>query len=498
MSSHRFALPVLAIVIGTRGAPVSAQSKFWSGLRAGPHPVGFQVLDTVDVTRSFASATGAMVPRPMRLYVWYPAEPNAAGRLLSWGDIVDESYPLHPPAEDPRGFARRLYGSEIAAADSATAVVQADSIGKLPMLARRGARAAAGRFPVVLLTPAWPGGFLVAAELLASHGFVVIGSAERSGGTVEALENTPNLASIDAEVEDLEFTLGAVRGWRNADAARVGVMGFSTGSLSAIAFSFRSMVPAAVVSVEGWEGTEAGIPIISGYRHFEPARFTAAFARIGTSVESPSPAFRRTTAFFDSIRYARRWRIDFDSASHGDFQGLSLKSRPVFRGANEYLLAFFRAFLGTTRGAEWLPTSQPAGSTVQAFPTATAVLNRDAFFRLVETDPAKALALFRESKQRDPGAPVPFTESSLSRLANLTRDRRPSDAVIINEIVTIGYPGSARPFVRLSDGYWSLGRLDAAREAARQALARIDRDSALTAELRDALRVRMQARATSP
>ncbi len=493
MMSRHLAAFAIVLAIGPLALPVDAQSAFWSGLRAGPHPVGFRLLDTVDVTRSFPSAAGAMAPRPVRLYVWYPALPGATGPRVTWGEIIRENYPLHSPPEDPQGFVRRQY----VRADSAIATARLDSLGTLPMLARRGARAATGPFPVVLLTPAWPGGFLVAAELLASHGFVVIGTAQRSGGTVEALENTPNLTSIDAEVEDLEFTLGAARSWRNADAAKVGVMGFSSGSLSAIAFTFRSRVPSAVISVEGWEGAEAGVPIITGYRHFEPARFTAAFVRIGTAVESPSPAFRKTTAFFDSIRFAPRWRVEVDSALHGDFQGLSLQSREVFKRTNQYVLAFFRANLGTTPSSAWPPTPRTTGITVQTFPMAAADPGREEFFRLAETRPGEALATLRRLRQRDAEAAPPFTEGSLNRLANSTRDRRPSDAAIINEIVTLGYPASARAFARLSDAYWGLGRLDEARVAARQALDRIDRDSALGAEQRDALRTRMQTRATS-
>ena len=96
-----------------------------------------------------------------------------------------------------------------------------------------------------------------------------------------------------------------------------------------------------------------------------------------------------------------------------------------------------------------------------------------------------------------PSASVaPFAEGSLSRLANLTRDRRPADAVTLYEIVTLGYPASARATARLSDAYWNTGRREESRVAARRALDLIDRDAAVPADQRDALRARMQTRAT--
>jgi dienelactone hydrolase len=496
MSSRSVAARVaLAATLLVSATSAAAQSTFWGSLRAGPHAIGFRVLDTIDVTRSFPSPTGTMEPRPMRLYVWYPARPGSTPRV-TWGEISVESDPFSPPPADPNAFARRTYGLEMHAADTAGANARADSMAALPMAARWRARAAAGRFPIVLLTPGLPGAFAVAAELLASHGFVVVGMAERAHGTLASRDHTPNDASMEAEVEDLEFCLGAARGWQSVDARRVGVMGFSTGSLSALAFTFRSRIPSAVVALEGWEGWEPGRKIIEAYRHYDPASFRAPYLLVGKAGDEVAPAFRKTSAFFDSVRSAPRWRVAFDSATHGDFVGLSVENRRTFVRSNEYVLAFFRAQLGVTRPVEWLPAPQEVGIRVESFPTSAPTPGREEFFRLAESEPPAALAKLRELKQRDSAYVAPFTEASLSRLANLARERRPADAALLYEIVTLGYPASARASARLSDAYWNVGRREEAQTIARRVLELLDRDAAVSAEQREALRTRMQARVT--
>ncbi|MCK7481371.1 MAG: hypothetical protein M0C28_32430 [Candidatus Moduliflexus flocculans] len=60
-------------------------------LPAGPFTPGFRLIETSDATRSFPSDDGrGSGPRPMRIYVWYPAAPtseraDAARRLRPYG-----------------------------------------------------------------------------------------------------------------------------------------------------------------------------------------------------------------------------------------------------------------------------------------------------------------------------------------------------------------------------------------------------------------------------
>ncbi len=440
----------------------------------------------------------------MRLYVWYPALRGSTSRHVTWGEIVDETKPLHAAPNDAKAYARQVFqllnADEFRGTDSSSRAARVDSISRVSMASRWRATAAPGRYPVVLLTPGSPGGFMVAAELLASHGFVVISLAQRNHGTIESMDFTPNAANIDAEVRDMEFALGAARGWRNTDAGRVGVVGFSTGSLSALAFAFHSRVPSAVISIEGWEGTDAGVPIMRAYRHYDALGFKAPYLLIGKQAEDAAP-FQKTLSFLDSLRAAPRWRVLFDSATHGDFLGLSRSNRKIFRQTNETVLSFFKAQLAsssqpnedTNQNVHWEPPGK-VNIRAQAFSRTTALAGREEFFRLAETNAVKALEMLRTARERDANAPAPFAESSLNRLANLTRDRRPEEALIINEIVALGFPESARAHARLSDAYWNARQLENARTAARRALLLLDRDAAVPADQRATLRTRLEGR----
>jgi hypothetical protein len=165
----------------------------------------------------------------------------------------------------------------------------------------------------------------------------------------------PNIA---VEADDLEFALGAARGWPFADAAKAGAIGFSSSTLGLLFLAFQSRAISAIVALEGWEGRSAGVDIVRAHPRFDPVTFRAAYLLMGKPVED-APPFNESSVFLDSIRMAPRWRITFDGASHGDFLFFPAAPRSrAFVRSNEYTLAFLRAQL-QTGAASWLPTPEP-------------------------------------------------------------------------------------------------------------------------------------------
>lgn len=352
------------------GLPLAlrAQAPSWEGLSPGAHAAGFRIVDTVDVTRSFPTAAGTMGPRPMRLYVWYPAVQSASVRRVIWSELAAEAWAFLPAPADPVGQARRAL---ISRASDQAAIARADSLLARRLNAGWNAPHARGQFPVILIPPGTPTECSISAEFLASHGFVVIGMGRRDRWTVQPAGRRTTLAGIDVEASDLEFALGAARGWRFADASRVGVMGFSASTLSTLSFAFRSRAVDAVVSLEGWEGTVAGEALIRTDPHYDPVAFRAAYLLMGKASDEAAP-FQKTSAFLDSMRHAPRWRIAFDSTGHGDFLFFPALPRPrTFARSNEYALSFFQAQLGTDQPRAWNLPNARDGVVVTSYPGAS-------------------------------------------------------------------------------------------------------------------------------
>jgi hypothetical protein len=92
---------------------------------------------------------------------------------------------------------------------------------------------------------------------------------------------------------------------------------------------------------------------------------------------------------------------------------------------------------------------------------------------------------------------VPFTESSLSRLALLTSSRRPAEAARIYGIVVRAFPGSVGASVGLSDALAAAGRMSESRLAAERALRIIEADSTMRPEQRASARRRLEGRLTA-
>lgn len=97
MHDHRIALLLLIVAVLAFGAaPATAGdgSPLWGQLEPGPYAVGFRQIERSDHSRLHrlpVDMTGTAVAgersRPLRISVWYPAEPGA-GAPLTLGDYI--------------------------------------------------------------------------------------------------------------------------------------------------------------------------------------------------------------------------------------------------------------------------------------------------------------------------------------------------------------------------------------------------------------------------
>lgn len=168
------ALLCCASIAATNGSPL-----LWGDLQPGGYKVGFRVLYKHDPSRKWMQSKGTSTDsgRPIRISMWYPARFTKEISTMQYGDYFHyesdgnfrdvnkdlEKYDRSSWLEDLNEVSP--HGTEIFAKLCST-----------PVAAARNARAASGRFPLVL----YAGGLgsradanVELGEYLASHGYIM-------------------------------------------------------------------------------------------------------------------------------------------------------------------------------------------------------------------------------------------------------------------------------------------------------------------------------------
>jgi hypothetical protein len=183
---------VMLFALLSHPAITMTQPRESQGLEPGAHPVGFRLFAEQHRSRSVAANKGTvMYPRPIRVYVWYPA--TAGGKPMAFGRyalLADEDVWPSEISGGARDVLRFSRGPLARSRDpSAFAALL-----KRPMRAAENAKPAAGRFPLIAIGQGLyyesPIVFAALAEFLAGRGFVVV-SVPLVGTTSPLVRLTP-------------------------------------------------------------------------------------------------------------------------------------------------------------------------------------------------------------------------------------------------------------------------------------------------------------------
>lgn len=120
-----------------------------------------------------------------------------------------------------------------------------------PLWAIRDAKAAKGRYPVLIYAPSdssapWENADL--CEYLASYGYIVIASPSIGASTRDM---TDDLDGIDAQARDISFLITYATTLPDADLSRVGVLSWSWGGISSLFAAARDSRIDVLVSMDG-------------------------------------------------------------------------------------------------------------------------------------------------------------------------------------------------------------------------------------------------------
>lgn len=438
-------------LLGTDSA--FGQSRISFTLPFGPYAVGFRDLQLFDSTRAVVGSDSAgertkWRPRPVQVSMWYPAhnEPGATPmryREYVWLSSAPMTFAANSPAAraaTEQGYLNRfLLLTDRPPGWRPARVAQLDSARQrefdAPTRAFRGARAAAGPFPLLIYAPGMGGTSFendVLLEYLASHGYVVLASPSWGAGATMGIDRL----SMEAQTRDIEFLAAYGRGLPGTAGRPVGVVGHSWGGLTNVIAAGRNAVVDAVVSLDGsvryfWSRDFVRSELLAAAPYTAPSLF------LNQGANKDYDFFLRQGAdthfvYFDSLRYAPAWTISMDGIDHQNFvasfnrfsgqQRLNFVSdTAVANRAYEDVALIVRSFLDAhlkSSGTDWSPprASAPSRSayTIQAKPALRPLPSVASFVAAARSNGglARAPAYLDVVRATNPAYTIPLSELS--------------------------------------------------------------------------------------
>jgi len=212
------ALPFLTgLLWGGLALPVASAQEEGNPLQPGPHAVGFQSYVLLDTERTYRTAWDDgdtygrhEMPRPILVNLWYPALQDNAPAPMPYEQyfaLAPEQQFLTAWARSLAQYAADVVSSETLALDRKDFDINAKRVWErmmsMPTWARPQAKALPGPFPFVVFHSGNGSSYEDNAwlcEYLASHGYVVLGSAyPKADGSSWAID------SREDSVLDMEF-----------------------------------------------------------------------------------------------------------------------------------------------------------------------------------------------------------------------------------------------------------------------------------------------------
>ena len=256
--------PPLIVCVGAANAQTVAPP--------GPHSVGFRVAYHLDLSRDWS---GDRSPgRPLRVYLWYPAQP-ATGRPMRFGD-----YLAHAPSP-PSGIFRQLDSLlDARATESFARWLKVERLAALKashVVARLNATPTAGTFPVITYSAGLNDSFEASNsylfEFLASQGFIVV-TVPQVGAKVSSLELDTGAADLEIQTRDLEEALGWLRGNKSFSLGAVVAMGHSMGGSVAMLATMRHPSFRAVIGLDASYAAPGLATLLAANPLFDPQQLT--------------------------------------------------------------------------------------------------------------------------------------------------------------------------------------------------------------------------------
>jgi dienelactone hydrolase len=429
-------LHLTLLVLAAAAGRAAAQSDAF-GLAAGEHSVGFRLLEDVDASRVVTAGARAAQPRPIRTYLWYPAEDGGRAQAMRFGRYAELADGDIWPAAIGGELRERLRYANGPLARSLGDAGFAAQLAR-PMRAVENAAPLAGPFPLIAIGLGLyyesPISFATTAEYLAGRGFVV--ATAPLVGTQTALVKL-DVPDLETQIRDLELVIARARQFAFVDPERLGVMGFDQGGMASVVLTMRNRDVDAFVSLD----TSIQYPHVSGLPrsspHYDPRALRVPWLHAASRADGPPPP-AGTRSLFDEAVHSERYWLRIADLGHAEFTSYALVAGrgaaagywgPVTEAASakhravaEWVLHFFAAHLARSDVSQALldqalrELPPDAGMTLQFHAAAPAPIDFDEVVRKVLSGQAdEAVAGLRALAAESPEHPL-LSEFSLARL----------------------------------------------------------------------------------
>jgi pimeloyl-ACP methyl ester carboxylesterase len=378
----------------------------WGTLTPGPYTVGFRSEWKFDPSRTYqttlddkTSYAVGKAPRPVLVNVWYPAERSGDAPSMPHGEyfaIGSEDTRLHKFAAMLANYEREVVGKEIFGDDVEKWTEQQrrllDRLWTTPTACVRDARPLERTGPVVVYHSGARSSFednSVLCEFLASHGYVVIGSAFQ-----QAWGETLNIDGLEGSARDLAFLIAYASQLSFADWGHVAVAGHSAGAQAALMYASRGSTPVdAVVSLDTTQD-------YASLADHDWSVFVPVVQESARNMTMPILFAANAHAVFelaDSLGDSERDYLTFHDLDHNDF---------ISQGIFKRILASWADMVD--RKANSRPSPAP-GSTEASYEALCEYVLAflDAHLR---SDPARREALDATYRRSPLGGPVPHVD----------------------------------------------------------------------------------------
>jgi hypothetical protein len=491
---------VVVLVLVALAGPALA-NPLLAGVEPGPHAVGFREIERQDHARPYwppfdldGKPRAGNHARPMRISIWYPARPSKT-RPLTVGDYValmglegrlGPGSPERVKAGQTAFFAFEIL-RDLDAAQRAKLLA-------LPTIAVRDATPAAGKFPVVIYSLGSPAIGHATAELLASHGYVVL-QAPRVGAYAGLPGNDRDLADLATKLADMDFLVNTAGELPYADVTQLATIGWSAGGRWSLAYAMKNPHVRAVVSLDtGMLFDDPGAKLWRASPGYSLENVRAAVL----DAASQRFAAQEDLKMWEGLRFAPRTRMVFEAPGldHMDFQSAGLASTlaggraekaEVVRQATATWTRATLAFLDTHVKGKPQAEVKADKVAVTRIAAEPAPFTLAAFAAALADDVPAAAAAYR--RQRELLKRPPLLEREVNAMAyRLLLTGHAPESIVIFQLNTETFPGSANAHDSLADAYLAAGDRARAKEHTEKAHALFSTDKTIAAETRDALR----------
>ena len=416
------------------------------GLEAGEYSVGFRLIEEPDNSRAVTGGTSPTTahPRPVRMYLWYPARSSSDARRMRFGHyaaLADEDI---WPSEIAGNVREELKFSQRALARS----LDPESFEALlaqPVPAIEKAEALEGPFPLIVIGQGLyyesPIVFAALAEYLAGRGFVV--ATCPLVGTNSPIVRM-DVQDLETQVRDLEFVIAQARSFSFVSQNKLGVFGFDMGGMAGLILAMRNADVDAFVSVSSGILYEhpTGIPMTSP--DYDALALRVPWLHSVPVTWTTPPPDSQADSLFDAALHSDRYLLLTEGMGHVDYTSYALiqgrsgigayweaaepEDVEAHKAVVRFVYAFFAGFLKQDAASLALLAQGPrdvipgSAMTLEHRPAAAASISYEEFVQAVLAGQAdRAVETVRALKESEPDH-ILLNETYLERLVWSLRD----------------------------------------------------------------------------